>query len=76
VKLLKEIKITDKAGIEINPDKNNKQVVVPINGKKEFVDVLQAENIIRILRTQINIIKVQRSERKTGHSKHKVNLHA
>lgn len=54
--MVKEIKIVNKDE-EIKPVNN--LCVLPVNGKHEFVNVEQAENIIQILRGQINIIKAE-----------------
>lgn len=53
--MVKEIKVIDENNNEIKQVGN--VCVLPVNGKQEFINVEQAENIIRILRGQINIIK-------------------
>ena len=64
--MLEEIKIVDKDNIEIKPDKDD-QIVIPVGDKKEFVSVAQAEEIERLIRAQLNLIKVRKhGNRKTG----------
>lgn len=60
--MVKEIKIVDENNNEIKP--TNNVCVLPVNGKHEFINIEQAENIIRILRGQINIIKAGNVDRK------------
>ena len=55
--MVKEIKIIDDDNNEIIPVKN--MVCLPFKANKEFISVEEAENIIRILRSQINILRVQ-----------------
>lgn len=71
--MLKEIKIIDETGNKIEPVNN--QVVLPFGDEKKFISVETAENIIRVLRGQINIINVNKTsggehtthiDRKTG----------
>ena len=65
--MLEKIKIVDKDNIEIKPDKND-QIVIPFGDKKKFVSVEQAEQIARLIRTQINLVKARKhGNRKTGH---------
>jgi hypothetical protein len=64
--MLKEIKIIEKeTGAEILPEKEN-LVCIPINGKIEFVTIQDAQDLLKIIRGQLNIIRAQRIERKTG----------
>lgn len=63
--MLEEIKITDK-NVEIKPDENS-LIVIPVGDKKEFVTAEQAEELERLIRAQLNLIKARKhGNRKTG----------
>jgi len=71
--MLKEIKIIDDNENEIMIEKEN-LVTIPINGKNEFVSTCVAENLIKIIRGQLNILEAEKIVRKTGDGKHKENI--
>jgi hypothetical protein len=66
--MVEDIKIIDDKGIIIKPDKKN-LVCIPVNGRNEFVTIGDARDLIRIIQGQLNILKVQQNERKTGSCK-------
>lgn len=66
--MLRDIKIIDETGNKIEPVNN--QIVLPFGDEKKFISVEMAEDIIRILRGQINIINVS----KTGNGKHTTHI--
>jgi hypothetical protein len=72
--MLKEIKVIDRDGNQIIPDKKSNLITIPVNGRIEFVDVQTAKDLISIIRGQLNILEAQRIERKTGNRKHTTHI--
>lgn len=74
--MVKDIKIIDKNNIEINPDLNNKLVLIPVNGKQEFITTEQARVLLNIIKGQLTILEAEKVVRRTGDGKHKIHSHS
>lgn len=70
--MVKNIKIVNHKNEEIKPD-NDDLVVIKINGRTEYVNEYQAENIERFIKSQLNILKGRKKvDRRTGHTEDKI----